>query len=103
MFCTISLYKKKGSTHQCWAYSLTSALRNSKKQTLGQMKLAIDLGKWVCQEFDLDKEMAAIGSSSTFLELRNLLLMMVVPKKMSLKDSSQSAYMEAAVIRVSKS
>ena len=54
-------------------------------------------GKW---EFDLNSELARTESSEMFLEIRNLLMMTIIPKKMAKKDNLQSAYLKAAISRV---
>ena len=61
-------------------------------------------GTWVgnyARTFDFKSEMSICESSGTFLEIRNLLLMMVLPKRINKKDSLQSAYLRAAIARVS--
>ena len=90
----------------CWAYSTTSMIRNTWKFTLLQMEQAKingtwNTGKYGSDEFDYKAEMSIRESSSTFLEIRNLLLMMVLPKRINEKDSLQSAYLRAAIARVS--
>ena len=55
------------------------------------------LGNW---EFDLSSELASTESSEMFLEIRNLLMMTIIPKKMTKKDNLQSAYLKAAISRV---
>ena len=51
-------------------------------------------------EFDLNSELDLTKSSEMFLEIRNLLMMTIIPKKMNKKDTRQSAYLKAAVSRV---
>ena len=51
-------------------------------------------------KFDLNSELALTESSKIFLEIRNLLMMTIIPKKMDKKDNRQSAYLKAAVSRV---
>ena len=36
----------QGTTYQCWAYSTTSMLRRTWKDTLGQMEKAFKNGTW---------------------------------------------------------
>ena len=50
--------------------------------------------------FDLNFEMDVRKSSETYLEIRNLLLMTVIPKRIHVKDDLQSAYLKAAIVRV---
>ena len=51
-------------------------------------------------KFDLNSELVSTESSKMFLEIRNLLMMTIIPKKMDKKDYRQSAYLKAAVSRV---
>ena len=99
----------QGTTFMCWAYSTTTMIRNTWKFTLLQMEQAVKNGTWNWQpeynweyNFDYNAEMSIRESSSTFLEIRNLLLMMVLPKRIHKKDTLQSAYLRAAIARVSK-
>ena len=88
----------------CWAYSTTSMIRNTWKLTLLQMEQARINGTWkgyCARQFDYKSEMSIHESSDTFLEIRNLLLMMVLPKRIHKKDNLQSAYLRAAIARVS--
>ena len=66
----------QGTTYQCWAYSTTSMLRRTWKDTLGQMRDAEQKGTWKPSSyppFDYNVAMAQRISSATFLEMRNLL------------------------------
>ena len=56
-------------------------------------------GYWA-YKFDLSSELASTESSEMFLEIRNLLMLTIIPKKMDKKDHRQSAYLKAAVARV---
>ena len=47
------------------------------------------------------KELAELRSLENFLQLRNLMLMTIIPKKLSAVDHEQSAYLRAAISRVS--
>ena len=101
----------QGTTYQCWAYSTTSMLRRTWKDTLGQMRDAEQNGTWkptqykygrsVSVQFDYKAEMTQRESSDTFLEMRNLLMMLVIPKRVDKKDKEQAAYLRAAIVRVS--
>ena len=97
----------QGTTFMCWAYSTTTMIRNTWKFTLLQMEQAYKNGIWKPTqrrrliEFDYNAEMSIRESSFTFLEIRNLLLMMVLPKRIHKKDNLQSAYLRAAIARVS--
>ena len=68
------------------------------------MEEAINNGTWKggpsYDKFDLDSELARTESSEMFLEIRNLLMMTIIPKKMAKKDNLQSAYLKAAISRV---
>ena len=55
---------------------------------------------WDARGFDLSSELASTESSEMFLEIRNLLMMTIIPKKMNQKDNLQSAYLKAAISRV---
>ena len=57
-------------------------------------------GKHWSGDFDLSSELASTESSEMFLEIRNLLMMTIIPKKMNKKDNLQSAYLKAAISRV---
>ena len=80
-------------------------IRNTWKFTLLQMKQAYENGTWnggpTYNTFDYNAANLIRKSSDTFLEIRNLLLMMVLPKRINQKDSLQSAYLRAAIARVS--
>ena len=69
------------------------------------MEEAKNNGKWNTGydrsgKFDLNSELVSTESSEMFLEIRNLLMMTIIPKKMDKKDNRQSAYLKAAVSRV---
>ena len=51
--------------------------------------------------FDYNKEKTQTESSNAFLEMRNLLMMLVVPKRIHKKDCEQAAYLRATIVRVS--
>jgi len=62
-------------------------------------------GSWTSKgadEFDFNFEIASTESSEMFLEIRNLLMLTIVPKQMTMDDDQQSAYLKAAVSRVKK-
>ena len=90
----------QGGTAQCWSYSTTTSIRNTWKRTLKQMDDAKKNGKWNGHSFDYTAEIALSKSSSTFLEIRNLLLMSIIPKKIHIKDMDHAAYVRAAIVRV---
>ena len=94
----------QGTTYQCWAYSTTSMLRRTWKDTLDQMREAEQNGTWKPpsgQPFDYKADMTQRESSDSFLEMRNLLMMLVIPKRIHKKDAEQAAYLRAAIVRVS--
>ena len=67
------------------------------------MEQAIKNGTWTTygsDEFDYNTELVSTESKSLFLEIRNLLMLTIVPKRMTIKDNLQSAYLKAAVSRV---
>ena len=99
-----------GDSYQCWAYSTTSMLRHSMANfTLEQMDEAVKNGTWYGHYgiaygnygFDKQKELKYIRSNEVFVEMRNSMLMTIVPKKMTQKDEGQAAYLRAAISRVS--
>ena len=98
----------QGTTYQCWAYSTTSMIRRTWKDTLEQMKQAQQIGTWkptdgfgTAVQFDYNAEMTRRISSDSFVEMRNLMMMLVVPKRIHKKDNEQAAYLRAAIVRVS--
>ena len=67
------------------------------------MEEAKNNGTWTgdgANKFDLNSELARTESSEMFLEIRNLLMKTIIPKKMAKKDNLQSAYLKAAISRV---
>ena len=96
----------QGSTYMCWAYSIATMIRNTWIRTLQLMEQARASGAWIAQHafqlapFDLNSEMALRESLETFLEIRNLMLMTVIPKRIHIKDDLQSAYLKTAIVRV---
>ena len=103
----------QGTTYQCWAYSTTTMIRHSWKFTLDQMKEAVNNGTWdgkgkislVLYDyqgiFDYNKEMKKRESNEFYLEIRNLMMMIIIPKRIHKKDSKQGAYLRASIVRVS--
>ena len=59
-------------------------------------------GGYIDGEFDYFYEIISTDSKDLFLEIRNLLMLTIVPKIMTKKDDLQSAYLKAAVSRVNK-
>jgi len=74
--------------------------------TLRLMEQARTSGAWNAQvnndgsAFDLEREMSSRISSATFVEIRNLLLMTIIPKRIHVKDELHAAYLKAAIVRV---
>ena len=98
----------QGDSYQCWAYSTTTMIRHSWKYTLDQMKEAVNngtwTGKWIDEdedEFDYNREMKERESSELYLEIRNLMMMIIIPKRIHKKDAEQGAYLRASIVRVS--
>ena len=61
-----------------------------------------EYGRYIGGEFDTNTELISTESKSLFLEIRNLLMLTIVPKRLTIKDNLQSAYLKAAVSRVNK-
>ena len=88
----------QGTTYMCWAYSTTTMIRNTWKLTLRQMEQVRINGLWSYHgkdRFDYKKEILRLESSDIFLEIRNLLLMLVLPKKNSQKRQSTICLFES--------
>ena len=49
---------------------------------------------------DYNRELEQTSSSKFFLEMRNILMMTIIPKRLDKKDSDQAAYVKAAIVRV---
>ena len=92
----------QGTTYMCWAYSVATMIRNTWIRTLQLMEQARANGAWDVLDgpFDFNSEMALRESTETFVEIRNLMLMTVIPKRIHVKDNLHSAYLKAAVVRV---
>ena len=85
-----------GSTYLCWAFSCASMLRSSCCILLKQLNEAGIVGektKSECMKF--------IMTDDVHKEIRNLIAMILLPKKLHQNDDSQAAYLKAAVSRVS--
>ena len=94
----------QGDTYQCWAYSTTTMIRHSWKFTLDQMEEAVNNGTWTdddADKFDYNEEMEVRESSEFYLEIRNLMMMIIIPKRIHKKDPEQGAYLRASIVRVS--
>ena len=49
----------------------------------------------------MDELLEYINEEKVHVELRNLIMMILLPKKLHVDDSSQAAYLRAAISRVS--
>ena len=61
-------------------------------------------GTWTdnfADNFDYNKEMRESESSDQYLEIRNLMMMIIIPKRIHVKDKGQGAYLKASIVRVS--
>ena len=73
------------------------------------MRDAVDNGTWTGKgkefgrewEFDYNFEMKKRVSSEFYLEIRNLMMMIIIPKRIHKKDTEQQAYLRASIVRVS--
>ena len=79
-------------------------LRQSRNNCLEQMdqsgflgidKCGLEFHGQVCQ-----KEKSETLSPEMFLEIRNLMLMSIIPKKLNAAENEQTAYLRAAIVRV---
>lgn len=97
-FCQIndSRMKTKGSTYLCWAYSCASMLRASCSILIQKLFEAGKIG-----EQKKTNCMYTIMNPECHTEIRNLIAMILLPKKLHKNDDSQAAYLRAAVSRVS--
>ena len=85
-----------GSTYLCWAFSCASMLRSSCAKLIKQLFEARKITKRrkaYCIEY--------IRSQNVHKKIRNLIAMILLPKKLHRNDNSQAAYLRAAVSRVS--
>ena len=85
-----------GSTYLCWAFSCASMLRSS----------CSILIKALCEAGKINEEkksecLAFIMEDRNHETIRKLIAMILLPKKLHKNDQSQSAYLKAAVSRVS--
>ena len=85
-----------GSTYFCWAFSCASTLRSACSILI---KKLFEAGK-------IDEETKSqclwyINNEENHRKIRNLIAMILVPKKIHKDDSSQAAFLRAAVSRVS--
>ena len=81
----------------CWAYSCASMMRTSCLRLIRQchqMGIIDDEKKRECEEF--------ISSEEAHVHIRNLTIMILLPRKLHMDDNTQGAYLRAAVSRVRK-
>ena len=84
------------SSFACWAYSSATMLRTSCRILLKKcLELKIITAS---KEKNLLKH---LQTEKFHIELRNLIMYVLLPKKVHIDDSSQSAFLRAAVSRVS--
>ena len=79
----------------CWAYSCASMMRTSCMRLIRQChRLGIinDQEKRLCEEFIL--------SEKVHVQMRNLAMMILLPRKLHVDDDTQGAYLRAAISRV---
>ena len=86
-----------GSTFLCWAFSCASMLKASCTILVNQM---FDCGK--ISEGTKNDLLEFITEEKTHEKIRNLIAMILLPKKLHINDQSQSAYLRAAVSRVGR-
>ena len=85
-----------GSSFLCWAFSCASMLRASCSILI---KKLFEAGK--IDETTKLKCLEYINEPDYHRKIRNLISMILVPKKLHMNDDSQAAYLKAAVSRVS--
>ena len=85
-----------GSTYLCWAFSCASMLRSSCSILI---KKLFEAGK--VDEEQRSECLAFIMGDRNHETIRKLIAMILLPKKLHKNDRSQSAYLKAAVSRVS--
>ena len=65
--------------------------------------MGIDFAGHPAFEFDgqvCQREKSETLSPEMFLEIRNLMLMSIIPKKLNAAENEQTAYLRAAIVRV---
>ena len=90
------IYSLLGSSYLCWAFSCASMLRASCQILIKEL---FEAGK--ISEDRKKKCLSYILKEENHQEIRNLIAMILLPKKLHKNDSSQTAYLKAAVSRVS--
>ena len=89
-------YTFSGTSYLCWAFSCASMLRTSCTILIKKLFKA---GK--INEERKEKCLAWIQSDENHQKIRNLIAMILLPKKLHKSGDSQAAYLRAAVSRVS--
>ena len=83
------------NAYTCWAFSCASMIRVSCKLIIKQSHECgiIDDGK-------KERCLKLITSEKVHVEIRNLAMMILLPRKLHVDDETQSAFLRAAVSRV---
>ena len=89
------LINSGSSAYTCWAFSCASMLRTSVKLFIRRCH---EIG--LINEDKMNKLLDYINEEKVHVELRNLIMMILLPKKLHIDDSSQAAFLRAAVSRV---
>ena len=84
-YLSVRCHSQGESPYQCWAFSCTTMLRHSWSCFLDQLEETGNFSK-----SEIQAERAYIQSNEVFKEIKNLLMLIVVPKKMHNRDHSQS-------------
>ena len=92
-FC--QLLHSGSSAYTCWAFSCASMLRTSCKLLIQRCH---ELG--LISKIKMDRCTEYISEEEVHVEIRNLIMMILLPKKLHVDDSSQAAFLRAAVSRV---
>ena len=81
----------------CWAFSCASMLRVACLQLVEscfRLRLISQATRIRCEDY--------IRQEGVHVEIRNLIMMILLPKKLHMDDQTQGAYLRAAVSRVSR-
>ena len=88
--------RTKGDSFACWAFSCATMIRAECRRVINYLyaNYYIDECKWkTCLDF--------IGKEEIHREIRNLLMIVLLPKKLHQSGPDQSAFLRAAISRVS--
>ena len=86
-----------GSSYLCWAFSCASMVRVSCKILIKEL---FEAGK--IDEERKEKCLEFLREDENHEDIRNLIAMILLPKKLHKNDESQAAHLRAAVSRVSR-